>query len=76
MRGHREVTLQITHMADISYFPRRCGNELLMVVERGEKIVPSINEAFPKKEEPVENIDLKPKPYYQQVIWDYNYPCM
>ena len=68
MRGHREVTLQITHMADISYFPRRCGNELLMVVERGEKIVPSINEAFPKKEEPVENIDLKPKPYYQQVI--------
>ena len=44
--------------------PRQGGNKLLLVVERGEKIVPSLNSAFPKpKEEAVE----KPKSYSQEV---------
>ena len=41
---------------------RKAGNHLALVVERGEKIVPSMNTAFPKpKEETVE----KPKSYSQ-----------
>ena len=54
---------------DLIYFllltpPRQGGNKLLLVVERGEKIVPSLNSAFPKpKEEAVE----KPKSYSQEV---------
>ena len=41
---------------------RKAGNQLTLVVERGEKIVPSMNTAFPKpKEEAVE----KPKSYSQ-----------
>ena len=41
---------------------RKAGNQLSLVVERGEKIVPSMNTAFPKpKEETVE----KPKSYSQ-----------
>merc|ERR1712107_143366 len=44
---------------------RQGGNKLLLVVERGEKIVPSLNSAFPKpKEETVE----KPKSYSQEVL--------
>ena len=43
---------------------RKAGNQLSLVVERGEKIVPSMNTAFPKaKEETVE----KPKSYSQVV---------
>lgn len=48
-------------------FPRRAGNELSLLVERGDMIVPSMNEAFPKKGEAVQAVDTKPKPYYQQV---------
>ena len=45
-------------------FTRQGGNKLLLVVERGEMIVPSLNSAFPKpKEEAVE----KPKSYSQEV---------
>ena len=44
---------------------RKAGNQLSLVVERGEKIVPSMNTAFPKpKEETVE----KPKSYSQVVF--------
>ena len=44
---------------------RQGGNKLLLVVERGEMIVPSLNSAFPKpKEEAVE----KPKSYSQEVL--------
>merc|ERR1712107_247028 len=44
---------------------RKAGNHLTLVVERGEKIVPSMNTAFPKpKEETVE----KPKSYSQEVL--------
>merc|ERR1712180_416185 len=40
-----------------------------MVLERGEKIVPNINEAFPKHQKDiVSEVDSKPKPYYQQVL--------
>ena len=46
---------------------RKAGNQLSLVVERGEKIVPSMNTAFPKpKEETVE----KPKSYSQVVFVD------
>ena len=46
---------------------RKAGNQLSLVVERGEKIVPSMNTAFPKpKEEAVE----KPKSYSQVVFVD------
>lgn len=38
-----------------------------MVVERGEKICPTINEAFPKQKQESVEVDTKPKPYYQQV---------
>jgi len=48
---------------------RNAGNELAMVLERGEKIVPNINEAFPKHQKDiVSEVDSKPKPYYQQVL--------
>ena len=44
---------------------RKAGNQLSLIVERGEKIVPSMNTAFPKpKEETVE----KPKSYSQVVL--------
>jgi len=47
---------------------RQAGNEMKMVLERGQKIVPSINEAFPKPKVEVSETDSKPKPYYQQVL--------
>ena len=45
---------------------RRAGNRLSMVLERGEKIVPSMNSAFPKQksDEPLEE---KAKTYSQMV---------
>jgi len=49
---------------------KKAGNSLSLVIERGEKIVPSMNDAFPKsKNEGEDNVDLpKAKPYYQQVL--------
>ncbi len=47
---------------------RKAGNTLTMVIERGDHIVPSMNEAFPdlkKKEEIPTNAN---KPYYQRVL--------
>ena len=45
---------------------RRAGNRLSLVLERGEKIVPSMNSAFPKQksDEPIEE---KAKTYSQMV---------
>ena len=45
---------------------RRAGNKLSLVLERGEKIVPSMNSAFPKQksDEPIEE---KAKTYSQMV---------
>ena len=37
--------------------PRQAGNEMKMVLERGQKIVPSINEAFPKPKVRADNPD-------------------
>ena len=52
---------QLNH-EDAKEVVRKAGNQLTLVVERGEKIVPSMNTAFPKpKEETVE----KPKSYSQ-----------
>jgi len=51
---------------------RKAGNQLCIVIERGEKIVPSMNEAFPAKQQAKEAEILaeenKVKPYYQQVL--------
>jgi len=49
---------------------KKAGNTLNLVIERGDKIVPSMNDAFPKsKAEGEDSVDLsKPKPYYQQVL--------
>jgi len=46
---------------------RRAGNRLSMVLERGEKIVPSMNSAFPKQksDEPLEE---KAKTYSQMIL--------
>merc|ERR1711997_1361981 len=46
---------------------RQGGNKLLLVVERGEKIVPSMNSAFPKQksDEPIEE---KAKTYSQMIL--------
>ena len=45
---------------------RKAGNRLSLVLERGEKIVPSMNGAFPKQksDEPLEE---KAKTYSQMV---------
>merc|ERR1711936_272320 len=46
---------------------RKAGNKLSMVVERGDKIVPSMNSAFPKpKSEEIE--EQKAKSYSQMVL--------
>ena len=45
---------------------RRAGNKLNLVVERGDKIVPSMNSAFPKAKSE-EEVDSKPKTYSQMV---------
>ena len=45
---------------------RQGGNKLLLVVERGEKIVPSLNSAFPKPKS--EDVVDKPKSYSQEVL--------
>merc|ERR1712141_695318 len=46
---------------------RRAGNRLSLVLERGEKIVPSMNSAFPKQksDEPIEE---KAKTYSQMIL--------
>ena len=55
---------QLNH-EDAKEVVRKAGNQLTLVVERGEKIVPSMNTAFPKpKEETVE----KPKSYSQVLL--------
>jgi len=46
---------------------RKAGNNLKMVVERGEKIVPSMNSAFPKPKKE-EADDGKTKSYSQMVL--------
>ena len=57
-------TFNYTQTYQNTRFTRQGGNKLLLVVERGEMIVPSLNSAFPKpKEEAVE----KPKSYSQEV---------
>ena len=48
----------------IANVTRQGGNKLLLVVERGEMIVPSLNSAFPK---PKEEVVEKPKSYSQEV---------
>jgi len=45
---------------------RKAGNKLSMVVERGEKIVPSMNSAFPKPKK--EEIEPCTKSYSQMVL--------
>merc|ERR1719266_66129 len=45
---------------------RKAGNKLSMVVERGEKIVPSMNSAFPKPKK--EEIETTTKSYSQMVL--------
>ena len=45
---------------------RQGGNKLLLVVERGEMIVPSMNSAFPKPKS--EDVVDKPKSYSQEVL--------
>ena len=44
---------------------RKAGNKLSMVVERGEKIVPSMNSAFPKPKK--EEVEPSTKSYSQMV---------
>ena len=44
---------------------RRGGNKLVMVVERGDKIVPSMNSAFPKPKK--EELETTTKSYSQMV---------
>lgn len=46
---------------------RRAGNKLNLVVERGDKIVPSMNSAFPKQKSE-EEVDSKPKTYSQMIL--------
>ena len=48
---------------------KKAGDKLALVVERGDKIVPSLNSAFPKNKEEVAE---KPKSYSQEVN-KYNY---
>ena len=43
---------------------KKAGDKLALVVERGDKIVPSLNSAFPK---PKEAETEKPKSYAQEV---------
>jgi len=45
---------------------RRGGNKLVMVVERGDKIVPSMNSAFPKPKK--EELETTTKSYSQMVL--------
>jgi len=51
---------------------KNAGDRLVLVVERGHHIVPSMNEAFPnlrKKEEPiVPMVSNRDKPYYQRKL--------
>ena len=47
---------------------RKAGNKLSMVVERGDKIVPSMNSAFPKAKKE-ELGDEKAKSYSQMVSY-------
>ena len=44
---------------------RKAGNKLSMVVERGDKIVPSMNSAFPKPKK--EEVEPQTKSYSQMV---------
>jgi len=45
---------------------RKAGNKLVMVVERGDKIVPSMNSAFPKAKK--EELETTTKSYSQMVL--------
>merc|ERR1711872_902294 len=45
---------------------RKAGNKLNMVVERGDKIVPSMNSAFPKPKK--EEVEVTTKSYSQMVL--------
>ena len=47
---------------------RKAGNKLNMVVERGDKIVPSMNSAFPKPKK--EEVEVTTKSYSQMVSAD------
>jgi len=44
------------------------GNRLHLEVERGDFIVPSLDEAFPKKKVDTASVDPKSKPYWIQAI--------
>jgi len=60
-----EDVFQLGH-EDAKDLIRKAGNKLSMVVERGEKIVPSMNSAFPKPKK--EELETATKSYSQMVL--------
>lgn len=60
-----EDVFQLGH-EDAKDLIRKAGNKLSMVVERGDKIVPSMNSAFPKAKK--EELEVATKSYSQMVL--------
>lgn len=60
-----EDVFQLGH-EDAKDLIRKAGNKLSMVVERGDKIVPSMNSAFPKPKK--EELETATKSYSQMVL--------
>ena len=67
MKINGEDVFQLGH-EEAKELIRKAGNKLNMVVERGDKIVPSMNSAFPKPKK--EEVEVTTKSYSQMVSAD------